>query len=267
MFLNKNNTVNTKAIPEKLFDTELGYGFTSAQFTADVNLYRSLYMDRSKVYVSGTANRDGTFNTVNLNGLNEVHQGVEISAKYRPLQGVVLGGMLSVGDYHYLSNPTSGQVTSDNGPSSTVGNLAIKGLKVGELGTSATSAQTTAGASLDVKVLPKVTVGADYLYYGHYYASYDPTKITTALYGTTSYQPYQIPNFSTLDLNVIFRFKMAGFDASFSGNVYNVLNTKYIGDAYDSAPAPTDDFATRTSKLGVDYGTGRFYMTTLRLKF
>ena len=262
LFLNKNNTINPNALPEKLFDTELGYGFTSAQFTADVNLYRSLYMDRSKVYVSGTANQDGTFNTVNLNGLNEVHQGVEVSAKYRPIQGVVLGGMLSVGDYHYMSNPKSGQITSDNGPSSTVGNLNVKGLKVGELGTSATSAQTTAGASLDIKVMPKVTIGGDYLFYGKYYASYDPTKITF-----TGYQPYAIPNFSTLDLNVVFRFKMAGFDASFIGNVYNVLNTSYIGDAYDSTPVQNASYISRTSALGVDYGTGRFYMTTLKIKF
>jgi iron complex outermembrane receptor protein len=262
MFLNKNNTINDKATPEKLFDTELGYGFTSAQFTADVNLYRSLYLDRSKVYVSGTANTDGTFNTINLNGLNEVHQGVEVSAKYRPIQGVVLGGMLSVGDYHYLKNTSSGQITSDNGKTTSVPELYLKGLKVGELGTSATSAQTTAGASLDVKVLPKVTIGGDYLFYGKYYASYDPTKISF-----TGYEPYAIPNFSTLDFNVVFRFKMAGFDASFVANVYNVLNTAYIGDAYDSSPVQGASYLSRTSALGVDYGTGRFYMTTLKIKF
>jgi iron complex outermembrane receptor protein len=262
MFLNKDNTVNTNAIPEKLFDTELGYGFTSATFSADVNLYRSLYLDRSKVVTSGTANPDGTFNTINISGLNEVHQGVEVSAKYRPIKDVVLGGMLSVGDYHYTSNTGPAQVTSDNGTTTTISSLLLKGLKIGEPGTGATSAQTTAGASLDVKVMPKVTIGADYLFYGKYYASYDPSKITF-----TGYQPYQIPNFSTLDLNVVFRFKMASFDAEFIGNVYNVLNTAYIGDAFDTSPVQGASYISRTSALGVDYGTGRFYMTTLKIKF
>ena len=254
------SNISTSAV--SLFDTELGYGFTSAQFTADVNLYRSLYLDRSKVFVSGTANQDGTFNTINLNGLNEVHQGVEISAKYRPIKDVVLGGMLSIGDYHYLKNTNSGQITSDNGKTTPVPELYLKGLKIGELGTSATSAQTTAGVTLNIKVLPKVTIGGDYLFYGKYYASYDPTKISF-----TGYQPYAIPNFSTLDLNVIFRFKMAGFDSEFIGNVYNVLNTAYIGDAFDSAPTQGASYISRTNALGVDYGTARFYVTTLKIKF
>ncbi len=267
LFLNKDNTINPSATPEKLFDTELGYEFTSSQFTAQVNAYRSLYLDRSKVYVSPTQNSDGTFNTVNLNGLDEVHQGVEVEAKYRPVQGVVFGGMLSIGDYHYTKNTSSGQITSDNGTTTAVPELYLKGLKVGEPGTSATSAQTTAGGSVDVRVLSKVTIGADYLFYGKYYASYDPTKITF-----TGYVPYQIPNFSTLDMNAVYRFKMAGFNAEFVANVFNILNTKYLGDAYDSAPTAaastiTANFANRTNNLGVFYGAGRFYETTLRIKF
>ncbi|WP_428331524.1 TonB-dependent receptor domain-containing protein [Mucilaginibacter sp.] len=262
LFLNKDNTINKNAIAEKLFDAEIGYGYTSALFSANVNAYRSVYLDRSKVVVSPTANPDGTFNTANISGLNELHEGVEVEAKLRPIKDVVLGGMLSIGNYHYLSNTGATQITSDNGTSTTISALQLKGLKIGEPGTGATSAQTTAGVTLDIKVLPKVTIGGDYLYYGKYYASYDPSKITFS-----GYLPYQIPNFSTVNLNVVFRFKMAGFDASFTGNVYNLFNTGYIGDAFDTAPAQGASYITRTSQLGVDYGPGRFYMTTLKLKF
>ena len=77
---------------------------------------------------------------------------------------------------------------------------------------------------------------------------------------------YEIPNFSTLDMNIVFRFKFAGLDASFIGNVYNLLNTTYLADAFELNPSNAD-FVTRTNALGVWYGAGRTYMTTLKIKF
>ncbi|HVW97697.1 MAG TPA: TonB-dependent receptor [Mucilaginibacter sp.] len=265
IFLNKKNDLNPNAIPEKLLSYELGYGFRSSIFSANVNLYRSTYKDRSKVTSSSTPDQDGTFPTINIAGLNEVHQGVEVDAKLRPVKGVTISGMLSVGDYHYLTNTGPAQITSQNGASVSQASLLLKGLKIGEFGTANTSAQTTAALGLDLNVLPGVKVGGNYNYYGRYYASYDPTKITF-----TGYEPYQLPNFSTLDLNVVFRFKFAGLNASFIGNVYNVLDTKYLADAFEtSIPTSAADynFSTRTNKLGVWYGSPRTYMTTLKIEF
>ncbi|HTD97652.1 MAG TPA: TonB-dependent receptor [Mucilaginibacter sp.] len=271
LFLNKKNDINPNAIPEKLLSYELGYGFRSSMFSANVNLYRSTYKDRSKVTVQTDANT-GAFSTINISGLNEVHQGIEVDAKLRPIKDVTFSGMLSVGDYHYLTNTGPAQVTSDNGPTANQASLLLKGKKLGEFGTASTGAQTTAALGLDVNVLPQVKLGANYNYYARYYASYDPTKMIytykdgKVTFDPTAYKPYQLPNFSTLDLNVVFRFKLGGMDASFIGNVYNVLNTEYLADAFETAPS-NDGFVTRTNKLGVWYGSGRLYMTTLKIKF
>ncbi|SDS64364.1 TonB-dependent Receptor Plug Domain [Mucilaginibacter mallensis] len=288
LFLNKNNSINTGAVPEKLFDYELGYGYTSAQFTANVNAYRTSYRDRSQVFSAPNTVDPASPYYINVSGLNEMHEGIEADAKYRPIQGVVLGGMLSIGDYYYTSNTGAAQVTSADGKTTTQPALLVKGLKIGDTGSgvtggpSAGSAQTTAGGTLDVKVLSHVTLGAQYLYYSHYYAAYNPSKISAANgFSQGEFQPYDIPNVGTMDLDVVFRFKMAGFDAEFIGNVYNVLNTKYISDAYESSPAPgltplqriagSPGTSTGTQPvpptIGVNYGAPRFYMTTLKIKF
>jgi outer membrane cobalamin receptor len=277
LFLNKNNTINTGAIPEKLFDYELGYSFTSSQFTANVNAYRTSYRDRSQIFTNYTQGDNPSPIYTNVTGLNEMHQGIEADAKYRPVQGVVLGGMISIGDYYYTSNTGAAQVTTETGAAATtIPSLLLKGLKVGDPSTSGTSAQTTAAGSLDVKVLSHVTLGAQYLYYSHYFASYNPSKITTTNgFSQGEFQPYDIPNVGTLDLNVLFKFKMAGFDAEFIGNVYNVLNTKYISDAYETNPTagltPAQRIGgvsfTQPPTIGVNYGAPRFYMTTLKIKF
>ncbi len=289
LYLNKNNTINTGAVPEKLFDYELGYSYTSSQFTADVNAYRTSYRDRAQVFTTYTQGNDPTPIYTNVTGLNEMHEGIEAVAKYRPVQGVVLGGMLSIGDYYYTSNTGAVQVTSETGnTSTTIPSLLLKGLKIGDPGSgvtggpSAGSAQTTAGGTLDVKVLSRVTLGAQYLYYSHYYAAYNPSKISSANgFSQGEFQPYDIPNFGTLDLDAVFRFKMAGFDAEFIGNVYNVLGTKYISDAYESTPTPGLSTLQRLAgkpgnstggqptapTIGVNYGAPRFYVTTLKIKF
>jgi hypothetical protein len=196
---------------------------------------------------------------------------------------VVLGGMLSIGNYYYTSNTGAVQVTSETGSTATtIPSLLLKGMKIGDTGSgvtggpSAGSAQTTAAGSLDIKVLSRVTIGAQYLWYSHYYAAYNPSKISSANGFTQGeFQPYDIPNFGTLDMDVVFRFKMAGFDSEFIANVYNVLNTKYISDAYESTPVAGRTPAQRIGgisysippTIGVNYGAPRFYMTTLKIKF
>lgn len=266
IFLNKKNDINPNAIPEKILNYELGYGFTSSLFSANVNLYRASYKDRSKVSTS-LASDGTTLLTTTVSGIDELHQGVEADAKFRPVKGVTISGMLSIGDYHYTANSGPGQVTSDNGPTQTQSSYLLKDKKVGEFGTASTGAQTTAALGLDLTVLPQVKIGGNWNYYARYYASFDPSKmLNTSTFNADAYTPYQLPNFSTLDMNVVFRFKLAGLDAAFIGNVYNVFNTIYLSDAFDSAPT-NGTFVSRTNALGVWYGAGRTYMTTLKVKF
>jgi len=274
LFLNKNNTINPNGRPEKLFDYEVGYGYVSALLTVNLNAYRANYSDISKVYASPVLNRDGSANTVNINGLSELHQGIEFEAKLHPAQWVTIGGMASINDFHYTGNTASGQITNPNGAPTAVPELFLKGLPIGNIGTSSTGAQTTFGGTLDFKVLPTVKVGATYLYYAKYYASYDPSNIykknADGSFSNPNYQPYQLPNYGVVNLDAVYRFKMAGFNAEFVANVYNLFNTEYLGDAFEQSPVPTTPYATpadRTRALGVFYGAPRYYVTTLRVKF
>jgi len=261
IFLNKKNDLNPDAKPEKLFTYELGYHFSSAAFSAEVNLYRSSYKDRAKA-VAGPANQDGSITTANISGINEMHEGVEVFTRYRPFKGLTLNGQISIGNYYYTSNTGATQVTNDQGKSQNISALLLKGLKVGEFGSNSTGAQTTASLGADVDVMPHLKVGSNWNYRGHYYGAFDPSKLTFS-----GYQLYDIPDYSTLDVNAVYRFKLAGLDASLIGNVYNILNTTYISDSFDSSPSLTNVGAARLNTMGVWYGTPRTYMMTLKIKF
>lgn len=271
IFVNKKNDLNPAAKPEQLMSYELGYGFRSAIFSANVNVYRSSYNNRAKTatFVDAT---DNTVYNVNISGINELHQGIEVDAKLRPIKDVTLSGSLSLADFHYTSNTGPTQVTSDNGKSFTQDALLLKGLKVGEFGTSNTSAQTTAALGLDVQVFPQVKIGANYNYYARYYASFDPSKLTTTQQAQAgqAYSNYQLPNFSTVDMNIAYRFKFAGLNAALIGNVYNLFNTTYIADAFETAipnSVAAYGFVPRTNNLGVWYGSPRTYAATFKINF
>jgi len=262
----KTTGINDTKTLEKLFSYELGYGYKSSMFTANVNLYRSQYNDRSKV-IAGPANQDGSIPYGNVNGINELHQGIEVDAKFRPVKTVTFSGMVSIGDYKYTSNSGSVFISSDkpNATPTTYASLPLKGLIIGDFGgTAASNAQTSMAGGLDIDVLPQVRIGSNVNYYTRFFASYDMSTLN-ALTGT--YHPVQLPSYSTIDLNLVYRFKIAGLNASFIGNVYNLLNAKFLAEAVDNKPSTTADYTTQLSNLGVNYGIGRLFMTTLKVNF
>jgi hypothetical protein len=41
----------------------------------------------------------------------------------------------------------------------------------------------------------------------------------------------------------------------------------YLSEALDSSPSSVDSYSTQLSKLGVNYGAGRIYSTTIKINF
>ncbi|MBC7399597.1 MAG: TonB-dependent receptor, partial [Mucilaginibacter sp.] len=100
-------------------------------------------------------------------------------------------------------------------------------------------------------------LGGSYNYYANYYADFNFSAVTTSAPINT----WKVPNYGLVDLYGVFKFKFAGLDASLISNINNLLNAKYVSDAFD----PTNSGQASTST--VFYGIGRVYSTTLKIKF
>ncbi len=250
VFENFTNQINKAAVDEKMLSYELGYGFKSGAFSTKINLYRTSYMDRS-FGVTFTDNATQEIYTANVSGVGELHQGIELELKYRPVKEVTLGGMASIGDYHYDSDAGPVYVfNSQNVKIDSVKKVYLKGQKVGD------AAQTTAAVFADIYIVPQLKVGVTYNYYSNY-TSFVPFQN----YGSPGLQPYKIPDYSLWSLNGVYRFKMAAFDAEFIATVNNLLNSKYISDSEDF------NASGDPSKVTVYYGLGRVFTTGLKVKF
>ncbi|MNK01780.1 Vitamin B12 transporter BtuB [compost metagenome] len=255
VFAGYQNKRNSDAVTEKILSYELGYGYRSTKFSGNVNLYRTSWRDRSTVnafYDQQTQQ----FYTANLSGVDALHQGVEVDFKYNPVKSLTITGMVSVGDWKWDSNVPKAIITDVNGSplaGGSIGPLYTKGIKVGD------QPQTTLALGASFDVTEDFRIGADYNYFGRYYSSFVPTVITSE-----NLKPWQVPSYSLLDVNAVFKFKFAGVKSSMFANVNNLLGTEYISDS--NAQFDKNNISD-ANNANVYYGAGRTWTVGLKVNF
>ncbi|NDV64396.1 TonB-dependent receptor [Bacteroides sp. 224] len=271
VFLNSNtsNLLNDKSVNEKVFSFELGYGYTSRNFNANLNIYRTSWLDKSTVKTATDAQGSPY---LNMSGVDALHQGVELELVYKPMPKMELTGMFSFGDWKWKSNATgywynrSGQAIDKNGNATTPGSpdhafvtLNMKDVKVGN------SAQTTAALGISYEVLEGLRIGLSGNFYGRNYSDYDITGATKFESGEfTIEQPWRIPSAFVYDGHLSYKFKVGNLNATWTANCNNLLNEKYITDAKDNG-AKTGGHGWQDAT--VFYGFGRTWSTSLKIRF
>lgn len=250
VFINFVNDVNTGAQNEKTLAFELGYGYKTKTLAVNVNAYRTNWKD--KFFRRSVRQPDGQFYSANIQGVNALHQGLEMDFKWKPITSLEISGMASLGDWVWQNNLENVPIFNDNEEQIGVVDLYIADLKVGD------AAQTTFALGMDYEIFEGFKIGLDYNYYDNLYAQYDPTGRGDA--AKAGVQPWKVPAYGLMDGNIRYNFNIGDFDATIYGNIINLLDTQYITDADDGK-----DNDWKTAK--VYYGIGRTWSTGLRIKF
>ena len=260
---------NPDAKNEKIMSFELGYGYRSRFFTANLNGYYTRWMDKA-LYDGGTT-QDGLRWAMNMTGANADHWGVELDFVAKPLNWLEVTGMFSWGDWRWggvasgylfdsqgqMLQNTRGDVVTDMANAEHYKYLIdMDNVSVGG------SAQTTAALGLGVRPVKGLRLGVDWNFFSRNYADYDinassATQNEPYVLGS----PWKIPSYSTFDLNASYSFDFGKIRATLSGNVNNVLDQEYIADARDGN---THDWESATRVL---YGFGRTYSVRLKFNF
>ncbi len=239
---------NEEAQNEKVFSAELGYGYRSAKLSANVNLYRTSWLDKA---INGSlpgqsSNDDRIF--YNVLGMDALHQGVEVDFRYKLSDKLTVTGMASLGDWQWKSDVTA-TVRDQDGTD--VGQVEVfaKDLKVGD------AAQTTFALGTSYKFDTKSILYVDYNYAGDMHASYFVTNRGSDDLPDT----WEVPEYGLFDVGFRHIFDMGSFEAILNGKINNVFNTEYISDA--------NDVDGTSTKALVYYGAGRTYSVGLKVKF
>ncbi|MCG2793825.1 MAG: TonB-dependent receptor [Weeksellaceae bacterium] len=245
-------TVNKDLRNEKVASAEIGYGFKSEKFRANVNGYYTDWKDRFVRVTGITIGTDITNATASLRGVREVHMGAELETFYKAMNWLEFNGMFSIGSWKYKNNPTAGladingdPITSANGTNEVT--LALDGLKVGD------AAQTTAAIGVTVKPVKNLDVFATWRYYDNLYGTFSINSSYIIKDGNipaarSEKGSLKAPSYNLTDLGASYTFNLKnGNRLIVTGNVYNLFDTIYISDLRSSVKKTFSDFKTATN--------------------
>lgn len=265
------NATNPDAVNEKIASFELGYGFHSRMFTANVNAYYTNWMDKTMTRSSELSGTDSDRYSINMEGVTARHMGVEADFVLKLASWVKINGMLSIGDWVWDSSSTGYFYNSAGQPlADSKGNIAsapkaddhasmtinLDKVKVGG------SAQTTAALGVRFTPMKGLYVGADYNLYARNYADWSFSSSDIVFNGSKDYtSPWRIPSSHVFDVNAGYSFKIGDLRSTLSGNVNNVFDQEHIVDATDGGDGKWQ------SAYKVFYGFGRTYSLRLKVSF
>jgi outer membrane receptor protein involved in Fe transport len=274
VYPNNKSYVNGNLVNEEVVGAELGYGFRSGIFNANLNYYYTSWKNR---FVTGTetdqVNNPGGYYT--FSGVNEVHTGVELDMIAKLSNKLRLTGMVSVGNWNYNGQAISNRFDYQNNPlaGGTSTTLYLDGVKVGD------AAQTTASLGASYEVLPRV-VDANYNYNNKLYAAISPGSF----FNSVNKGSLELPSYGLLDAGFSYKL-LVGRDkansVNFRLNVNNLLNEIYIAesktnifasDYISGTSGPTYDMMRRTYNGVADgnqvyFGFGRTWNFSIRYNF
>ena len=250
VFINFVNEVNEGAKNEKTMAFELGYGYQSSNFAANINAYYTNWRD--KFFRRSFRQPDGEFYSANIEGVNALHKGVEMDFRWKPYANLEFYGMASLGDWIWQNDLVDVPIYDDNEELLGYVDLFISDLKVGD------AAQTTAAIGMNYDLFKGFKIGIDYNFYDGLYANFDPTGRGNE--EDKGVQPWKVPAYGLFDANLRYDFQIGDFDATIYSNIVNLFGTEFISDADDGS-----DHDWRTAN--VYYGIGRTWSTGLRVNF
>ncbi len=240
IYLNFTNQINPLTENEKIFGLELGYGFTSSFFSANLNLYRTSWKDRVETS-SNFVNDVLIFNT--NYGVEQLHSGVEFDFITRPLSNLKVKGFVSVGNWEYVGEALTQETDEDrNLISEEIAD--VDGGKVGD------AAQFTAGLGFDYEVIERLSFDADWRYYDNLYADVGTIKDNLKLpsYGIVDAGfSYKMLVGEEKDKSILFRF-----------NVNNLLHKIYLSELTTAIKAD-DLIDSNDPSQGTYASNGRLY--------
>ncbi|SHG53585.1 TonB-dependent receptor [Flagellimonas flava] len=259
VYLNFRNDLNPDLTNEKILGLEAGYGLNLGDFRAKVNIYRTTWKDRFQDLDIETPNGDE--GTANINGVEQIHTGLEIETNYRASDVVQFRGMLSMANWEYAGNPTGAALDDDRNIIDPEVTLFLDDVKVGD------AAQFTANLEMIVRPIENLKLSGNLYSASRLFAQINAEDFDTA----NNQGSLRLPSYSLFDFGAYYSFNIgSGNDAiSIAANVNNVFDTEYIAESLTNtfAEGNAQTFRGLDTSNKVFFGFGRTWNISMRYNF
>lgn len=230
---------------EEIIGLEAGYRLQLGNFVGSFNAYYTSWDNRFQSFNGEYENVANAL--IRFTNIGQLHKGIEIDGKWRPLNTLMFRGYFTLGDWQYDgSSPVYVIDEIDNSP---VDNFEVDltGTKVGQ------APQTTFGLGTSIDIIhDRFTVDADWNHYANLYGFVDAEDVASFSLEGETYQPEKLDAYSLVDLGATYKFQFGGDNISIRGNVYNLFDTEYIN---------------QKDSYGYFYGNGLTWNLSVRYNF
>ena len=251
------------SINEKILGLELGYSFTSKFISANLNAYRTSWKDRvtsssttatAGQVVGTTVLNDGDIIYTTNQGVEQLHQGVELDFNARPTKKLNLRGFASVGDWQYKGDVVTVKRDQDR-------NVLLETRDDVDGGKVGGAAQTSWGLGVRYELLPRFNFDADWRNYDKLYSDVGAIK-----------ENLELPKYDLVDAGLSYKMLVGKDDknsVNFRLNVNNVFGEVYLASLSTTNQAQDGDETfngIKTNNIGY-FGLGRTWNFTIRYNF
>ena len=255
-------TYSNKLYPEvkneKVFSFEAGYGYSSDLAEVKLNAFYTLWNDKVlnfNIYQPETY----SFFYANVYGAKSLHTGIEGEGKIKLGKNFSVNGSFTYGSYKWLNDVTA-YLRPEGNPNSVVKfNSKIKGLYEGNSPMTKIVFGATVSREINEKI--KFSFSPDYLFFGRYYAMFDPAA--RSFENEKNIQSWRVPDFGRIDIHAMLSILTNRTFISrinFNFHLFNLFNAKNIISANDGI---THD----ANSALVWYGRERWGSLSVELEF
>lgn len=212
---------------EEILGLEAGYTFKSGDFQANLNGYYTKWENRflsasGEYNPSGSEVPDYEQASFLFTNIGQVHKGLELDVKYRPVYGWTIKGYATIGDWIYQgSTPVR---VRDNNTNTFVDEFEVNltDTKVGM------APQRSFGLGTDVRITNAFSVDLDVNHYADLYGFVDVEDVAFATIEGEAYQSEKLDPYTLVDLGASYKFDLAGKNIQLRGNIFNLFDNEYI---------------------------------------
>jgi len=224
VFVNNTNDVVQNLVNEKATSFEAGYGYTGKKVAAKLNLYSTMWKDKS--LLSGNIpGPNGTLTRALMTGANARHNGAELEFNTKLGRKLELGGIVSLGDWKWVGDINATVYSEIDPTQSVVVTSYVDGVHVGD------APQNQFGLQGRYQITKNLYVGGTYVYNDKFYSNFDPAKKTNP---EDKFDSFQIPSYYNLDGRVGYDVKIGDYKLQLSAQGFNLTNVKFWSDATDN---------------------------------
>jgi iron complex outermembrane receptor protein len=262
---NYNNEVYYNIENEIVKAIELGYGYKSKTFSLNFNTYNTIWENKPQ---SGRATLDGGESVdYNINGIDALHQGIEIDFAWKISNNLKYEFLSSLGNWKWNSGDTVNFYLNQQLVGSDY--FDAEGVYVGD------SPQTQIGSSISYNFWSGAEDNGNRLnrdnsgyiklkviYFDRFYSDYDPFTLNE------NKEVWQIPGYALFSLHMGNTIYFENSNLNFKLNILNLFNTTYISDAQNNSSYVEDaPMNSGPASASVFFGMGRKLITSIEYKF